>query len=319
MGSFFEVRISAMTPGGAGLASRALDRVAELEDRMTVYRDDSELSRLNRAAHLHPVAMSEDLYAVVERAIAIGIATGGVYDVASGSLSAAWGFTRGPKRVPTREDLLEARARAGQGHLTFDAENRCVSFDREGILVNLGSIGKGYAIDEAAGAIRAYPWPTSALIHGGQSSVYALGSPPNDFAGRWRVSLRNPFDPSRPLGTIRLRNRGLGTSGAAFQRFEEGGRLYGHIIDPRTGEPPETGPESVSVLAPTAAEADALSTAFFLMGVARAREFVANRPDLGVIFVLPADAERPPRLVRINVTDDDLRPDPAVRLAPADE
>ena len=86
--------------------------------------------------------------------------------------------------------------------------------------------------------IRAHWWPTTALIHGGRSSLYALGSPPDDFGGRWQVALRDPFYPDVPLGTIHLRNRGMGTSGSSFQRFEAGGRVYGHILDPRTGEPP---------------------------------------------------------------------------------
>ena len=120
--------------------------------------------------------------------------------------------------------------------------------------------------------------------------------------GSWRIGLRNPFDPSRPLGEIALSDRGLGTSGTAFQRFEADGRIYGHIVDPRTGEPPEHGPASVSVLAPTAAEADALSTAFYLMGPAATSHFLADRPDVGAIFVMDGDADRPPRLVLLNVS-----------------
>ena len=112
-----------------------------------------------------------------------------------------------------------------------------MAFDRTGIVINLGSIGKGYAIDRAVAVIREHWWPTSPLVHGGRSSLYALGSPPGRFGDRWEVALRNPFEPEASLGTLRLRNRGLGTSGFAFQHFEAEGRTYGHILDPRTGEP----------------------------------------------------------------------------------
>src|SRR5262249_4639830 len=132
---------------------------------------------------------------------------------------------------------------------------------------------------------RAHWWPTSCLIHGGQSSLYALGSPPDRFGGRWEVALRNPFGPERPLGVIRLRNRGLGTSGAAFQKFEQDGRSYGHILDPRTGSPADRGPASVTVLAPTAEAADALSTAFYLLGPRASAEYAADHPGIGAIFV----------------------------------
>jgi thiamine biosynthesis lipoprotein len=113
---------------------------------------------------------------------------------------------------------------------------------------------------------------------------------------RWEVALRNPFDAETPLGVLRLRNRGLGTSGGAFQRFEVGGRVYGHIIDPRIGEP-ATGPASVTVVAPTAAEADALSTAFFLLGSDAAAEFVASHPEVGIVIVEEGQADRSPRVL----------------------
>ncbi len=308
MGSFFEVRVGTGVPGAVDLATRALDVVEELEAQLTVYRDDSEISRLNATAHLGPVAVEAGLFGLLARSLEIGRQTGGAYDVAAGALSAAWGFTRGPRRVPDPETLADARARTGGHHLTLDPGRRTVAFDRPGVVVNLGSIGKGYAIDRAVDVVRAHWWPTATLIHGGRSSLFALGSPPDDFGGRWPVALRDPSDPETPLGTIHLRNRGMGTSGAEFQRFEAGGRAFGHIIDPRTGEPPADGPGSVTVLAPTAAEADALSTAFFLLGPERAASLLAGRPDVGALFVTRHDAEARPRVAAYNLTDADYTP-----------
>lgn len=315
MGTHFEVRVPALAPGATDLACRALDHVELLEDILTVYRDDSEVSRLNATAHLGPVPVGPDVFRLLQLAAEIGRRTRGAYDVATGALSIAWGFTRGPKRVPTTAEIVDGMTRSGMRHLTMNESDRTVRFDVPGVVVNFGSVGKGYAIDEAANVVRAHWWPTPALIHSGNSSVYALGSPDGLVGGPWRIGLRNPFDPSRPLGEIALRDRGLGTSGAVFQQFESGGRCYGHILDPRTGEPPEHGPASVSVLAPTAAEADALSTAFYLMGPAATSDFLSQRPDVGAIFLMDADGHRPPRLVLLNVPDRDFRPDPGVRLA----
>jgi thiamine biosynthesis lipoprotein len=313
MGSVFEVRLPAALPGALDLATRALDLVEELEGPLTVYRDDSEVSRLNATAHLGPVEIEPGLFDLLMRAEALGRETGGAYDVAAGALSLAWGFTRGPRRVPDAATLAEARDRTGSHHLRLDPSRRTVAFDREGIVVNLGSIGKGYAIDRTAALIREHWWPTPALIHGGQSSLFALGSPPWTLAGRWEIALRNPFDPANPLGVIRLRNRGLGTSGASFQRFEEGGRLYGHILDPRTGEPPDAGPASVTVIAPTAAEADALSTAFYLLGPVASAEYLRRHPGLGAIIVEDGPADVPPRVVTIGLGFDDFEAAPGVR------
>jgi len=308
MGSYFEVRLPARVPGAAELATRALDLVDDLESQLTVYRDDSEVARINAEAHLGPIPVEPGLFNLLERAVALGRDTGGAYDVTSGALSLAWGFTRGPRRVPDPASLAEARARTGSQYLRLDRANRTIAFDRPGLVINLGSIGKGYAIDRAAGVVRDHWFPTPALIHGGRSSLYALGSPPDEFGGRWGVAVRNPLDPEAPVGTVRLRNRGMGTSGAAFQRFEEGGRVFGHLIDPRTGEPPEDGPLAVSVLAPTAAEADALSTAFYLLGADAAASYVAEHPGIGVLFLVRGDDPARPDLLTWGLSDADFVP-----------
>jgi thiamine biosynthesis lipoprotein len=153
--------------------------------------------------------------------------------------------------------------------------------------------------------IRSHWWPTAAIVHGGQSSLYAIGSPPGRFAGRWEVALRNPLNPEKPLGVIRLRNRALGTSGAAFQQFVADGKVYGHIIDPRTGEP-APGPLSVTVLAPSAAIADALSTAFYLMGQDAIKQFLTDEPEIGVILVDRGQPGQPLRVSTFNVAEEDF-------------
>ena len=320
MGSFFEIKLPARAPGAVDLAMRALDIVDALELQMTIYRDDSELADINARAHTGPIRVEPGLFDLLARAVRISEQTGGAYDPTSGALSLAWGFTRGPRKVPEPRTLADALCRTGIAHVLLDADSRTVAFDRPGIVFNLGSIGKGHAVDRAAAVIRDHWWPTPALIHGGGSSLYALGSPPDTLGGRWEVALRNPFDPSRPIGTIRLRNRGLGTSGAAFQRFEAAGRVYGHIIDPRTGYPPADGPASVTVLAPTAAEADALSTAFYLSGPVGARSYGRRNPKTAALFVLPpADASDRPGVVAIGLSADDFEIEPSVaELIPAD-
>jgi FAD:protein FMN transferase len=305
MGSYFEVRLPAGTPGAVDLACRALDVIDALEAQLTVYRDDSEVSRLNATAHSGPVAVERGLFGLLEMAVALSRETDGAYDVTAGALSEAWGFVRGPKRVPDEQTLADARARTGSHHLRLDPDRRTVAFDREGVRINLGSIGKGYAIDRAVDVIRSHLWPTSALVHGGQSSLYALGSPPGRFGGRWEIALRNPFEPETPLGTLRLRNRGLGTSGAAFQHFVVDGHAYGHLIDPRSGEP-ASGPASVTVLAPTAALADALSTAFYLLGADAAADYVDKHPEVGVVIVEQGISRSLSPLIVLGLSDHDF-------------
>jgi len=310
MGSYFEVRVGSNVPGAVDLATRALDVVEAIETWMTVYDDASEVSQINASAHLGPVPIGDGLFDVLTRAIEIGQASGGAFDVTAGALSMAWGFTRGPKRVPDPSTLADARDRTGSSLIELNPSRRTVRFRKPGVTLNFGSIGKGYAVDRAVDAARRYWWPTSTLIHGGRSSLYALGSPPDDFGGRWNVALRDPDHADDSLGMVHLRNRGMATSGSSFQRFEAGGRTYGHIIDPRTGEPPVGRSISVTVLAPTAAEADALSTAFYLLGPEASAPILAGRPDVGAIFVDRLGPEGSTRIIPLQLTTADYSPGP---------
>lgn len=308
MGSFFEVRVPAATLGAAQFATRALDLIDELETQLTVYSDDSEVSRLNAEAPYGPVAVEPRLFALLRRARDLSEITEGAFDVTSGALTVTWGFLRGPKRVPSDEEIADARERTGWRHLRLDESAGTIAFDRRGLMINLGAIGKGYAVDRAVGYLAGPTTILSGLVHGGNSSVYALGSPPGQIAGRWEIALRNPFDPGRPLGMLRLRNRGLGTSGDTFQSFVgPDGSRYGHILDPRTGRPaPAGGPAGVTVIAPTAEQADALSTAFTLQGPEWAEAFLATRPELAALFVFPGD--RGPKVTAFGLGPSDWVP-----------
>jgi thiamine biosynthesis lipoprotein len=284
MGTYFEFRLSAFTPMSVPLAERCFDLIDSLEMQMTIYRDDSELARLNASFYDHPVRVEPRLYNLLKLARAIHQATDGAYDITTGALSRAWGFVKGPRRVPSQAELAEALSRTGMRHLFFDDEKLALSSFKPGVEINLGSIGKGYAIDRVVEVIRQHPWPTSAMVHGGRSSVFALGHQVGTFFEPWRIALHNPVDPANPLLEILLTNQALGTSGGTFQSFLDGGQVYGHIIDPRTGIA-SVGPLSVTVMAPSAAEADALSTAFYLIGPHLAWRMIQNRPEVAVIFL----------------------------------
>ncbi|MFM8275254.1 MAG: FAD:protein FMN transferase, partial [Gemmata sp.] len=152
-----------------------------------------------------------------------------------------------------------------------------------GLELNLGAVGKGYALDRAAQLLREEWGVRSALLHAGGSSVRAIGVPPGDGRG-WPIRLRHPHQADVSLGTVRLAGVGLGTSAATFQFFEYNGRKLGHLLDPRRGWPAE-GTASASTIAPTAAEADAMSTAAFVMGAAGAEAVTRLRPALGAVLL----------------------------------
>ncbi len=299
-------------------ASEALDLVHLLEDQMSVYRPHTELSQLNRVAASRPVTVEERLFELLCRAREIWRETDGCFEPTSGPLIALWRQCRKEVRLPTELELAERLVLVGMQHVDFrsltlrvgsnerspDSESQAtdVTFDRAGVELNLGSIGKGYALDRAAEVLLEHEL-TEWLIQGGHSSVIARGGH-NGLAG-WPVGLRNPLLPQRRLGTILLRDQALATSGTAVQHFRFEGKRYGHIIDPRTGWPTDD-MLSVTVLAPTAAEADALSTAFFVGGVELAKRYCSNHRSVSALLIPPPTGGQRLEPINIGVPNDIL-------------
>jgi thiamine biosynthesis lipoprotein len=291
MATLFEVVLPFGAPGAHELAAAAFAEIDRLEQQLTVYRDTSEVSRLNRLAPLVHVPVEPGLFDLLSRAAQLTEATGGAFDVTAGALIKAWGFYRGPRRVPADAEREEALRRVGMRHVVLDPERRTVRYLCPGLEINLGSIGKGYALDRAAAVLREEYGTASALLHGGHSSVYAIGTEPGERRG-WAVGLRHPWEPERRLALVRLRDRALGTSAATFQHLEYNGRKLGHVLDPRTGWPAE-GMASATAVAPTAAEADALATAFYVLGVEAAQGYCAAHPEVGAVLLPAGDAACP--------------------------
>jgi thiamine biosynthesis lipoprotein len=301
MATNFEVVLPFGFPQAAAAAAGALDEVDRLEAQLSLFRPDSEVSRLNRLGAYGPLQVEEGLFALLELAAHLHRETEGAYDISTGALSRVWGFLRRQGRVPQPAELAAARACCGMHQVVLDRQHRRVHFLRPGVEINLGSIGKGYALDRAAALLRSHWGCRSALLHGGRSSIYALGSAPDCPRG-WPVGVAHPWDRRRRLAVLYLRDAGLGTSAATFQHLEHNGRRLGHILDPRSGWPAE-GLASVTVLAPTAAEADALATAFFVLGLEKSCAYCATHPHIRALL-LPAQPGA--SLVAVGLTPADV-------------
>jgi FAD:protein FMN transferase len=284
----FEIFLNAgQYQGDTEAALAALDLVDRLEDQLSVFREGSEISRLNRLAAQGPVPVEPELFALVDEAVQLHVATQGAYDITSGPLSRAWGFLGRSGMIPDVETLAVARLRVGSQYLELDRAAHSVRFHQPGLEINLGSIGKGYALDRCAELLEA-AGIHDFLLHGGNSSVLARGAHGSLSSERgWSVGVRDPLHPDRRLGEITLKDRALATSGSGTQFFIHDGRRYGHILDPRSGWPAE-GVLSVSVLAPTAASADALSTAFYVLGPQQSQEYCAAHPEVAAVMLCPA-------------------------------
>jgi len=282
----------------------ALDLVDQLEAQMTVYRDSSELANINRLAAQEPVRVERRLFELFTLAAELHRQTCGAFDITSGPLTKVWGFFRRQGALPGDADLTAALAKVGCDKLKLDADADTMHFLAPGMELNLGAIGKGFALDRVAELMLA-AGVNDFLWHGGQSSVLARGSRAGGEEG-WLVSLGHPLRPERKLAEIRLRDRALGTSGSGTQFFRHRGKRYGHIIDPRTGQPAE-GVFSATVLAPTAAEADALATACYVLGAEQALALCGGRSDLGLLMLVPGKGSSAVEVVTTGLTEADWR------------
>jgi thiamine biosynthesis lipoprotein len=282
MGSVFEVLFPTDLRSFVDAAHRALDEVRRLEKLMTVYSEDSEISKVNHWAFMEPVAVSRDVMDVLVLSKKISEDTHGAFDITSGALTKIWGFLSRQGSVPPENQIVETIQRIGSTKMQLDPYACTVSFINEGTELNLGSIGKGFALDRA-GLILQNEGLDAGLIHAGFSSFKAIGSPVRSTRG-WKIGIKHPLEKDKDILTLRLQDQAISTSGIEEQSFEEDGRRFGHILDPRTGYP-SNHYLSVTAIAPTAGIADALSTAFFVMTMEEIRSYCNEHRNIGAIIV----------------------------------
>lgn len=261
MGTFYDVQAYHADPARAQAAvEAALDAMQAVDDRLSNYRPDTELSRMNAAAFDAPFAASPALFAFLEDSARWHDVTGGAFDPTVGPLVRAWGFFGPAPARPTPAAVSAARAAVGFDKVRLDPATRAVRFLASGMEVDPGGIGKGVAADRAIEALAA-AGITSALVSAGGSTVRALGHPPH--RPGWRVAVRNPANADRPLAIVTLTDASLSTSGVSEKFVQEGNRRLSHLFDPRTGEP-VAGMCQVTVIAPRATASDALTKSAFI-------------------------------------------------------
>ena len=284
-------RFEIVLHGGDTVALRAageeaLGEVDRLEAQLSLYRNTSEVSHLNARAGREPVRVTPGLFALLQQAKNLHQESGGAFDITIGPLVRCWGFMDGSGHLPAPGELAIARAKVGMDLVHLDPQDFTVRFAREGVMLDLGAIGKGYAIERAAEVLR-QAGITSALLHGGTSTIYALGRPPE--AEFWKVAVENP-QAQKPgclpamLAAVALKNEALSVSAVQGKSFQEAGKTFGHVIDPRSGEPANTALLAAVVL-PSATETDALSTALLTLGRAGHEAIAKLRPGMRTLLL----------------------------------
>jgi FAD:protein FMN transferase len=227
------------------------------------YRPASEWSRINRDAAARPVAVSPELFRLLSDCFEYSRASEGAFDVTVGPLMRGWGFSGGGRHVPSADQIREALQIVGYRHVQLDARKSTVRFDRAGVEIDPGGVGKGYAVDRMVKILRERGF-RDALVAASGSSIFGLGNPPQEPRG-WPLNIADPWDHRKNAAQVFLKDLSLSTSGSYEKSFVAGGHRYSHIMDPRRGVPAENAVQ-VTVIAPQAIDSEVWAKPYFIQG-----------------------------------------------------
>lgn len=290
MGTTYTVKVvvSRLAPAEQDEIRRAVAaELADIDQKMSTYRPDSELSRFNRHESTQRFVVSASTLAVFQEALAVHALTDGAFDVTLGPLLEAWGF--GPSgrrdREPSAADLVALRAAVGSGLLSLDRSSSSVRKARPDVACDLSGIAPGFAIDRLTELLRARGYNDFLVELGGE--LRASGTA--ESRQPWRVAIERPLPAGRsPIRIVPLENLAIATSGDYRNYYEVGGERVSHILDPRTGSPIRHRLASATVLDGRSIRADALSTALMVMGPEDGFAF-AERQRLAALLIVRTD------------------------------
>jgi len=278
MGTIFEIILYAPNQNAASLAANAaFDRIEQLEQSMSDYRENSELNRLCREAVWNPRPVSQELFFVLENSIRISRLTGGAFDVTVGPEVALWREARRAKRLPDPQALAQAKAAVGYENLVLDPIAHTVMLKRDDMKLDLGGIAKGFAVDEALKLLKSRGI-RRALVQGGGN--IALGDAPPEAPG-WKIALDDLGSGPSQHRYLMLHNLGVGTSGDAYQHLDLNGKRYSHVVNPTDGIGISDS-VSTTVLAPDGITADALALGLSILSVPDALKIADSMKGVSV-------------------------------------
>lgn len=282
MGTKVEIQLWADSEAAAQpLLAAGMAEFDRIESWMSTYREDSEISRVNRLAAQGPVPVSAELFGIVRKSLELSALSGGAFDITFDSVGRLYDFRAGVR--PDAESIRSNLADINYRHVVLDAAASTIRFTKEGTRINLGGIGKGYSCERVIQLLRKAGVTNALATAGGDTRL--LG----DRRGKpWMVGIRDPDDGQRWVTRLALTDEAISTSGDYERFFDEGGVRYHHILDPKSGTS-ASGVRSVTVIGPDATVTDGLSTTVFVMGPERGLALIESTPGYAAVII---DADR---------------------------
>lgn len=258
-------------------AGEVLTEIERLEGMLSFFEPTSEIAHCNARAALEPVRVSPEVFALLQRCAVLTAKTNGAFDVTIAPLMRCWRFMDDTGAVPSEDEVAQALAVVGMDNLILDVDNFTVQFTREGVMLDLGSIGKGYALECAAALLIENEFENF-LIHGGTSTICCRGTQPDGTP--WRIAIEHPDENEPPLRTVELHNESVSVSGLGGKSFiDANGTEHGHVLNPRTGQAGH-GAGVAAMVCESATESDALATALLVDGAVAGKDFRWLRAEM---------------------------------------
>ncbi|QEK12438.1 FAD:protein FMN transferase [Crassaminicella thermophila] len=261
---------------------KVFDRLREIENKMTINRENSEVININSKAGKDFVKVSDDTYYVIKKGKYFSKLAKGRFDISIGPLVKLWNIGTESAHVPPKEDIHIKKNLVNYNNVILNESEKSVMLKKEGMILDLGGIAKGYASDEIVKIFKKKNIKHAIINLGG--NVFAYGNKPD--GSLWKIGIQNPFSQrGDSIGFVNVANKTVVTSGIYERFFEEDGRRYHHILDPNTGYPVENNLAGVSIITNKSIDADALSTSVFSLGLNKGIKLIERLEDTEAIFI----------------------------------
>jgi thiamine biosynthesis lipoprotein len=253
----------------------------DIDDSMSAFKPDSEVSHINANAGVDFVPVSGDTMELLKRSLFFSEASEGAFDITAAPLVDLWGIGKKQRYIPEADSILKAKALVGYQDLILDEANGRAMLARRGMSINLGGIAKGYAADEVKRILKEHGIRNALVNLGG--NIWAMGRKYGSLP--WRVGVQDPMEPTGvSMGEVLIEDETTVTSGSYEQYFDQGGVRYHHILDPRSGSPASAGLLSVTAVGACSMDMDALTTAVFVLGIEKGTRLL-QRLNAQAVFI----------------------------------
>ena len=262
---------------GRALTQSVMEEMQRIDNLMSTYKPESELSAVNARAANAPVPVSSELFTLIKHALNFSDVTSGAFDITYASAGQHYDYRTGNK--PDEQQLQAALSAIDYRHVKLDPQKSTVEFLNPGVRIDLGGIAKGYAVDRSIAILRSAGVNNALVSAGGDTRVIG-----KRWDRPWNVGIRNPRDKDSIVSMIPLENSAISTSGDYERYFEEDGVRYHHILNPGTGKSTHE-IHSSSIIGNVATDTDALSTSVFVLGVEKGLQLINSIPDTEAVII----------------------------------